>query len=176
MDIRLSASIRGAVSEGRHGNRYRCDQRPLLQCQPAAPGLAGDSRPLPETWRSAHRGSGRGELGLAKVLEGEPIGSEEIGSALWHAKDSGDVSNELRFRTAIARLYLMVGRNHDALGHLERAVELAEREQALAYFPAYFEEAVAFLDDHRLQDALPLVDHCAAQARISGTSANNAQA
>ncbi|MBM3790945.1 MAG: CHAT domain-containing protein, partial [Acidobacteria bacterium] len=117
----------------------------------------------------------RGELGLVKVLGGDPIGSDEIGTALWQAKDAGDVRNELRFRTAIARLYLMVGRSHDALGHLERAVELAEREQALSYFPASFEKAIAFLDEQRLEDALPLVEHCAAQARIAGTPANTAQ-
>ena len=105
------------------------------------------------------------ELGLIKVLEGNPVGSDELGNALWQAKGSGDIRNELRFRTAIARLYLMVGRPQDALGHLGRSVELADSEQAFSYSPAYFEEAVALLTDHRLDAALPLVDHCAAQAR-----------
>jgi tetratricopeptide (TPR) repeat protein len=118
----------------------------------------------------------RGELGLVKVLGGDPVGSEAIGTALWQAKDAGNVRNELRFRTAIARLYLSAGRSHDALGHLKRAVELAEQGQALSYFPAWFEEAVGLLDERRLEDALPLVEHCAAQARITSTPANMAQA
>ncbi|HYK88290.1 MAG TPA: CHAT domain-containing protein, partial [Acidobacteriota bacterium] len=117
----------------------------------------------------------KGELGLVKVLGGDPVGSDEIGAALWQAKDVGDVRNEFRFRTAIARLYLMVGRSHDALGHLERAVDLAESEQALSYFPAWFEEAVALLDERRLADALPFVEHCVAQAQITGSPANAAQ-
>ena len=108
-----------------------------------------------------------GELGLIKVLEGDPVGSQELGAALWHAKDTGDVLNELRFRTAIARLYLMVGRPQDAMGHFERAVELADSEQAFSYSPAYFEEALALMADHRLGAALPLVEHCAAQARVT---------
>ncbi len=116
-----------------------------------------------------------GELGLIKILEGNAVGSEELGNALWQSKSAGDIRNELRFRTAIARLYLMVGRPQDALGHLERSVELADQEQAFSYSPAYFEEAVALLSDHRLEAALPLVEHCAAQARTTEAAAIKSQ-
>src|SRR5439155_20209050 len=118
----------------------------------------------------------QGELGLVRLLEGDPAGADEIGAALWQAKDSGDVNNELRFRTVIGSLYLKVGRHHDALGHLERSVELAESEQAFSFFPAYFDKAVALLADRRPQDAAPLVGHCVAQARITGSVVNGAQA
>src|SRR5213592_3964234 len=118
----------------------------------------------------------QGEIGLVRLLEGDPAGSDEIGAALWQAKDAGDVTNELRFRTAIASLYLMVGRHHDALGHLERSVELAESEQAFSFFPAYFEKAVTLLADHRPREAAPLVEHCVSQAGITGSVVNSAQA
>src|SRR6266516_1278686 len=117
-----------------------------------------------------------GELGLVRLLEGDPAGSDEIGAALWQAKDAGDTTNELRFRTAIASLYLRVGRHHDALGHLERSVELADSEQAFSFFPAYFEKAATLLADHRPREAAPLVEHCVAQARITGSVVNGAQA
>jgi tetratricopeptide (TPR) repeat protein len=118
----------------------------------------------------------QGELGLLKILEGDPIGYEEVMEMLWQAKQAGDISNELRFRTAIAAIYRITGRNHEALGHLDRAVELAEGEQAFSFFPAYYEKALTFLTDNRLQEAIPLVEHCAAQARITGSMVNNAQA
>jgi tetratricopeptide (TPR) repeat protein len=118
----------------------------------------------------------QGELGLLKVLDGDALGSEEVSAALWHAVEIGDVMNELRFRTAIAGLYRGAGRAHDALGHLDRAVELAESEQALSYFPAYFEKAVNLIELHRLEEALPLIAHCVGQARITRSVANNAQA
>ena len=118
----------------------------------------------------------QGELGLVRLMEGDPAGSDEIGAALWQAKDAGDVTSELRFRTAVASPYLRVGRHHDALGHLERAVELAESEQTFSFFPAYFEKAVTLLADHRPREATPLVEHCVAQSRITGSVVNGAQA
>jgi hypothetical protein len=62
----------------------------------------------------------------------------------------------------------MVGRLHDACGHLERAVELAESTQAFSFFPAWFGRAAVLLSDNRPEEAAPLVDHCVAQAQITG--------
>src|SRR5204862_2835273 len=59
---------------------------------------------------------------------------------------------------------------------LERSVELAESEQAFSFFPAYFEKAAILLADHRASEAAPLVEHCVAQARITGSAVNGAQA
>jgi len=84
--------------------------------------------------------------------------------------------NELRFRTAIANLYDRSGRSEDALGHLDRAIDLAERGQALSYFPAFFEKPLILLASNRLKEALPYVEHCVNQARITGATANKAQA
>ncbi len=117
-----------------------------------------------------------GEIGLLKALDGESIGSDEVFAVLWRTVENGDVMNELRFRTAIANLYNSAGRNNEALGHLDRAIELAKREQALSYFPAFFEKAIILLTSNRLQEALPFVAHCVNQARITGAAANNAQA
>jgi CHAT domain-containing protein len=118
----------------------------------------------------------QGELGLLKVLDGDPAGSDEVSAILWRTVENGDAMNELRFRTAIANLYYSAGRSHDAIGHLDRAIELAERKQALSYFPAFFEKAVILMASDRLQDALPLIEHCVSQARITGSATNNAQA
>jgi CHAT domain-containing protein len=118
----------------------------------------------------------QGELGLLKLLDNDPAGSNEVSAVLWKAVENGDVMNELRFRTAIATLYDSAGRSHDALGHLDRAIELAERKQALSYFPAFFEKAVILISSDRLQEASPLVEHCVNQARLTGSAANNAQA
>lgn len=118
----------------------------------------------------------QGELGLLKVLDGDSLGSNEISDVLWSAVETGDGINELRFRTAIASLYNSAGKAHDALGHLDRAIDLAEREQALFYSPAYFEKAIILIASNRLQDAIPLVEHCITQARLTGSPANNAQA
>jgi CHAT domain-containing protein len=117
----------------------------------------------------------QGELAILKIFDKDVIGSDEIASVLWQAKSSGDLMNELRFRTAIATMYRSVGLDHDALGHFERATDLAERSQAFSFFPAYFGKAVTLLADHRLQEALPLIEHCAAQARITGSVVNDAQ-
>lgn len=117
----------------------------------------------------------QGELGLLKVLDGDPAGSDEVSAILWRMVENVDAMNELRFRTAIANLYSSAGRSHDALGHLDRAIELAEREQALSYFPVFFEKTIILMASERLQDALPLVEHCVSQARINGSAANNAQ-
>lgn len=118
----------------------------------------------------------RGELGILKVLDGDPIGSDEVSEVLWRATETGDFTNELRFRTAVAVLYNSAGRVHDARGHLDRAVELAMRERAISYFPAYFEKALILIESHRLQEAMPLVEHCIAQAHLTDSPANNAQA
>ncbi len=118
----------------------------------------------------------RGELGLLKVLDGDPIGSDEISAILWHAAEIGDGMNELRFRTAIACLYSSAGKNQDALGHLDRAIDLIEREQAFSYSPAFFEKAIILIASNRLKEATPLVEHCIAQARLTGAPAQNAQA
>lgn len=121
-------------------------------------------------------GRAKGELGILKVLDGDPIGSDEVSEVLWRATETGDFTNELRFRTAIAVLYNSAGRVHDARGHLDRAVELAMREQAVSYFPAYFEKALILIESHKLQEAMPLIEHCIAQARLTDSPANNAQA
>jgi CHAT domain-containing protein len=118
----------------------------------------------------------RGELGLLKVLDGDPIGSDEVSAVLWHAAEIGDGMNELRFRTAIASLYNSAGKDQDALGHLDRAIDLAEREQAFSYSPAFFEKAIILIASNRLQEAMPLVEHCIAQAQLTGSLAQNAQA
>ncbi|MBN1570729.1 MAG: CHAT domain-containing protein [Acidobacteria bacterium] len=118
----------------------------------------------------------QGELGILKILDGEAIGSDEVSAVLWRTVENDDAMNELRFRTAIANLYNSAGRSDDALGHLDRAIELAEREQALSYFPTFFEKAIILLTSNRLQEAVPLVEYCASQASITGSAANNAQA
>jgi len=118
----------------------------------------------------------RGELAILKVLAGEPAASDDVAASLWHAKDTGDISNELRFRTAIAGMYRSAGRNHDALGHLDRALDLADQEQASSFFAAYFEKAVVLFSERQVDKALPLVDHCVSEARLTGSRVNAAQA
>lgn len=118
----------------------------------------------------------QGELALLKLLEGSSAASDDLSAVLWAAKEAGDSANELRFRTAIAAMYRSAGRTHDALGHLDRALDLAEREQVPSFFPAFFEKALALIDEKRLQEAQHLVDHCITQARIAGSEINKAQA
>ncbi len=118
----------------------------------------------------------RGELGLFKALDGESISFDEVSAVIWQTVENGDALNELRFRTAIASLYNIVGRSDDALGHLDRAIELTEQEQAPSYFPAFFEKAVALLASDKIREALPFVEHCEKQARVTGATANKAQA
>ncbi len=118
----------------------------------------------------------KGELGILKVLDGNSIGSDEVSEALWRAAEMGDFTNELRFRTAIAVMYNSAGRVHDARGHLDRVVDLAMREQAFSYLPAFFEKAIILIESHRLQEAAPLVEHCIAQARLMNSPSSIAQA
>jgi CHAT domain-containing protein len=118
----------------------------------------------------------QGELGLLNIQEGDQLGFDAVTEIIWQANETGDVMNELHFRTAVAALYRSAGRIHDALGHLDRSVELADRDRSLSFFPAYYEKALTLFADHRLQEALPLVERCAAQAHITGSVVNNAQA
>ena len=117
----------------------------------------------------------RGELGLVKLLEGDVAGADEIGSVLWKAKDSGDFLNEFRFRLAVSALYLAAGRHHDALGHLERAIDLAENHE-LRSFPAYYGKALVLLAEHRPEDADPAVQQVLSQAQLEDAPARIAQA
>jgi tetratricopeptide (TPR) repeat protein len=117
----------------------------------------------------------RGELGLVKLLEGDVAAADEIGSVLWKAKETGDFLNEFRFRLAVSALYLAAGRHHDALGHLERAIDLAESHE-LPSFPAYYGKALVLLAEHRPADADPAVQQVLSQAQLEDASARIAQA
>jgi len=117
----------------------------------------------------------RGELGLVKLLEGDVAGSDEIGSVLWRAKDSGDFLNEFRFRLAVSALFLAAGRHHDALGHLERAIDLAENHE-ICSFGAYYGKALVLLADHRSEEADAVVQQVLSQAQLEHAPARIAQA
>jgi CHAT domain-containing protein/tetratricopeptide (TPR) repeat protein len=117
----------------------------------------------------------RGELGLVKLLEGDVAGADEIGSGLWQAKDSGDFLNEFRFRLAVSALFVAAGRHHDALGHLERAIDLAENHE-LPSFAAYYGKALVLLAEHGPEDAEPSVQQALIKAQFEDAPARAAQA
>lgn len=110
-----------------------------------------------------------------RLLEGDVAGSDELGSALWQAKDSDDFLNEFRFRLAVSALFLSAGRHHDALGHLERAIDLAEKHE-LPSFPARYAKALALLAAHHPEDAAPTVQQLLVQSNSENASARTAQA
>jgi tetratricopeptide (TPR) repeat protein len=117
----------------------------------------------------------RGELGLVTLLEGDVAGSDDVGSALWQAKDSDDFLKEFRFRLAVSALFLSAGRHHDALGHLERAIDLVEKH-GLPSFPAYYGKALALLAGHRPEDAAPTVQQLLTESNSENVSPRIAQA
>lgn len=117
-----------------------------------------------------------GELGLVKLLEGDATGSDEVGAALWQAKDSGDLLSELRFRLAVSSLFLSAGRSHDALGHLERAIELAEKIDQPNFFPVCYGKALVLLADRRSEEASPLVHDLLNRVQDHSPSTRAAQA
>jgi len=118
----------------------------------------------------------KGELGLVKLLEGDATGSDELGAALWQAKDRGDILSELRFRLAVSSLFLSAGRSHDALGHLERATELAEKIDQPDFFPVCYGKALVLLADRRSEEASPLVQDLLNRSQDHGPSTRAAQA